>query len=149
MTTTNVTASKRTKLTAKQEAFCVNYVILNNATQSAIKAGYSPATAQQISSEILLKPVIQARLAELRAAKPPDPDIADVEERHRILTKIARNPTEKPITAGQRITAIDTLNKLDKLYAPDTEVNLNIPVIIVTSVPRPGYKVIDGNSNQA
>lgn len=47
------------KLTAKQEQFCKEYLIDLNATQAAIRAGYSEKTAQQIGAENLTKPVIQ------------------------------------------------------------------------------------------
>lgn len=50
------------KLTAKQRAFCDEYLIDLNATQAAIRAGYSPETADVIGSENLGKPVIQARI---------------------------------------------------------------------------------------
>lgn len=46
-------------LTAKQEKFCNEYLIDLNATQAAIRAGYSPKTANRIASENLSKPVIQ------------------------------------------------------------------------------------------
>lgn len=54
-------------MTDKQERFCEEYMVDLNATQAAIRAGYSPKTAQQMGSENLLKPVIQNRLAQLQA----------------------------------------------------------------------------------
>ncbi len=53
------------KLTRKQEFFCREYLTDFNATQAAIRAGYSEDTAQQISSENLSKPVIQSRIEQL------------------------------------------------------------------------------------
>lgn len=50
------------KLTAKQEMFCKEYLVDLNATQAAIRAGYSKKTAQQVGSENLLKPVIASRI---------------------------------------------------------------------------------------
>lgn len=55
-----------TKLSDKQEKFCNEYLVDLNATQAAIRSGYSEKTAQQIGSENLSKPVIQERIAELR-----------------------------------------------------------------------------------
>lgn len=55
------------KLTDKQEAFCQEYVKDYNATQAAIRAGYSENTAQQIGSENLSKLVIRERIDEIRA----------------------------------------------------------------------------------
>ncbi len=50
---------KRT-LTPKQQRFVAEYLVDVNATQAAIRAGYSTKTAQQIGAENLLKPVIAA-----------------------------------------------------------------------------------------
>lgn len=41
------------KLTAKQQRFCDEYLIDLNATQAAIRAGYSPKTAEQAASRLL------------------------------------------------------------------------------------------------
>jgi phage terminase small subunit len=60
------------QLEPKQEMFCREYIIDLNATQAAIRAGYSEHTARQIASELLSKPHVQAeiqRLADKRAAK--------------------------------------------------------------------------------
>lgn len=43
------------KLTAKQRRFCDEYLIDLNATQAAIRAGYSPDTAEQIGYQLLQK----------------------------------------------------------------------------------------------
>ena len=50
---------------AKREQFCREYIIDLNGTQAAIRAGYSEKTANRIASEMLSKPDIQARIAEL------------------------------------------------------------------------------------
>ena len=46
-------------MTKKQKQFVEEYLIDLNATQAAIRAGYSPDTAQQMGSENLSKPVIK------------------------------------------------------------------------------------------
>ncbi len=53
-------------LTAKQERFCLEYVVDFNATQAAIRAGYSEHTATEIAYENLRKPHISSRLAALQ-----------------------------------------------------------------------------------
>lgn len=57
------------KLTAKQELFCQEYLIDLNATQAAIRAGYSENTAGSIGGENLKKPEIASRVKELMAAR--------------------------------------------------------------------------------
>lgn len=56
-------------LTDKQEMFCREYLIDLNATQAAIRAGYSDKTANRTASENLSKPDIQTRIAELKAQR--------------------------------------------------------------------------------
>lgn len=56
-------------LTDKQEMFCREYLIDLNATQAAIRAGYSAKTANRTASENLSKPDIQSRIAELKAQR--------------------------------------------------------------------------------
>lgn len=53
-------------MTPKQEQFCREYLIDLNATQAAIRAGYSKKTANPTASRLLAKANIQARIAELK-----------------------------------------------------------------------------------
>ncbi len=55
------------KLNPKQEAFVREYVVDFNATQAAIRAGYSPRTAQEQSSVLLSKPIVQAAVEKAKA----------------------------------------------------------------------------------
>lgn len=50
------------RLTVKQKRFIEEYLIDLNATQAAIRAGYSPHTAKEIGYENLNKPHIRARV---------------------------------------------------------------------------------------
>ena len=52
------------KLTPKQIMFCQEYMVDLNATQAAIRAGYSEDTAKQIGSENLSKPALKAKIQE-------------------------------------------------------------------------------------
>ena len=51
-------------LTPKQQRFVEEYLIDLNATQAAIRAGYSEKTAQEIGSENLSKPMVAKAIAE-------------------------------------------------------------------------------------
>lgn len=59
-------------LTDKQEMFCREYLIDLNATQAAIRAGYSVKTANRIAAKLLSKVDIQNRIAELKAKRNED-----------------------------------------------------------------------------
>lgn len=52
------------KLTAKQAAFVREYLIDFNATQAAIRAGYSQKTAEQVGYQQLQKTSVQKAIAE-------------------------------------------------------------------------------------
>jgi phage terminase small subunit len=54
------------KLTDKQEKFCNEYLIDLNATQAAIRSGYSKDTANRIGPENLSKLGVAERIAELQ-----------------------------------------------------------------------------------
>ena len=61
--------AKKGKLTDKQEAFVHEYLIDLNATQAAIRVGYSVKTADVIGCENLTKPNIQQAIAERMAER--------------------------------------------------------------------------------
>ena len=57
------------KLTAKQQRFVDEYLIDLNATQAAIRAGYSEKTAFSIGTENLRKPLIQKAIQQRKQAR--------------------------------------------------------------------------------
>ena len=61
--------AKKGKLTEKQQRFVDEYLIDLNATQAAIRAGYSVKTADAIGCENLTKPNIQQAIAEHMAER--------------------------------------------------------------------------------
>lgn len=57
------------KMTAKQKRFVEEYLIDLNATQAAIRAGYSPRTAGGTGAENLAKPGIKSEIDKAMAAR--------------------------------------------------------------------------------
>lgn len=57
------------KLTDKQELFAREYLKDLNATQAAIRAGYSAKTAQEQASRLLSNVMVQSRISELKAER--------------------------------------------------------------------------------
>ena len=96
------------KLTEKQKRFCEEYLIDFNATQAALRAGYSPKTAYSIGDENLRKPEIQSEIQTLiqkrseRTGISADTVITE-------LAKIAFSDTE--ITVREKIKALELLGK--------------------------------------
>ncbi len=81
------------KLTAKQQRFCDEYLIDLNATQAAIRAGYSKKTAAQTAARLLtnvkIQEYIENRMAEKEAAL-----IADQDEVLKYLTSVLRGQSK-------------------------------------------------------
>lgn len=74
------------KLTAKQSLFCKEYLIDKNATQAAIRAGYSKHTANRIGPQNLSKVGIKSRIDEELAAQQDRTEVtAD-----RVIAEIAK-----------------------------------------------------------
>ena len=76
-------------MTEKQKRFCDEYLIDLNATQAAIRAGYSKKTAKVIANENLTKPNIKEYIAERMAEKEKEL-IADQDEVLKYLTSVLR-----------------------------------------------------------
>lgn len=74
-------------LTDKQEQFCLEYVVDYNATQAALRSGYSENSAYSIGWENLRKPEIAARVKELSNATADELGLT----RRRILLKLWEN----------------------------------------------------------
>lgn len=139
------------KLTAKQQRFCDEYLIDLNATQAAIRAGYSPKTARMIANENLTKPYIKEYI-EKRMAEKEKELIADQDEVLKYLTSVLRGKSQsteiivegvgdgcseartilKEPSEKDRLKAAELLGKRYGLYADkveaDVDMELNITV---------------------
>lgn len=85
------------KLRPKQKLFCEYYAQSKNATDAAIKAGYSEKTARFMGYENLTKPHIQEYLNKLYAdaiGNAPEGAIATIEEILEFHTAVMRNELE-------------------------------------------------------
>ena len=110
------------KLTERQRRFCEEYLIDGNASQAAIRAGYSKRSSTVVSTTLMKNPQVQAYLKklldELHSAK-----VADAQEVLEYLTSVMRGEqseqTLQLIGDGmQDITSIDVAAK-DRLKAAE------------------------------
>ena len=83
-------------MTEKQKRFCDEYLIDLNATQAAIRAGYSKKTANRIATENLSKPVIKDYISERMEQKEKEL-IADQDEVLRYLTSVLRGKSRSSV----------------------------------------------------
>lgn len=136
-------------LTDKQRLFCEEYLIDLNATQAAIRAGYSEKTARKIGSENLSKPDIRAYI-ENRMAEKEKQLIADQNEVLRYLTSVLRGESQSEVVVvvssgdfmteaqkvkkapdeKERLKAAELLGKRYGLYTDKAEVTGAVPVVI-------------------
>lgn len=91
------------KLTAKQKLFCEEYLVDLNATQAAIRAGYSKKTARQMGDENMSKPVIKDYLAECQKER---------QERTKIDQDYVLNMIKETVEKCNTIEGFDPKNVL-------------------------------------
>lgn len=136
------------KLTDKQKRFCDEYLIDLNATQAAIRAGYSKKTAFIIANENLKKPYIKGYIDE-RLKQLEDKRIAKADEVLKYLTSVMRNEVKeevvvveskgdgcssartikKDMSAKDRNKAAELLGKRYRLFTDRIEADVNQTVI--------------------
>lgn len=101
-------------LTQKQRRFIDEYIISGNATQAAIKAGYSKKTAAVTATENLRKPNIKAEI-QVRNAEIQSEKTADMTEVMEYLTSVMRGEqtesvaTSKGVFSGVEVSAKDRI----------------------------------------
>lgn len=139
------------RMTAKQKMFCDEYLIDLNATQAAIRAGYSKKTARKIGQENLTKPDIKQYI-EQRMAEKESRLIADQDEVLKYLTSVMRGESQSEVVVveGQgdgyseartmqkapdekeRLRAAELLGKRYGLYTEKVEqlVDMDLNIVI-------------------
>ena len=124
------------KLTAKQELFIQYYMISLNATESAIKAGYSKKTAFIIGYENLKKPNIASEIETRLAKRATDNGItADY-----VLQGIKAIADREGIREGDTLKAYELLGKHLKLFTEKIEHSGETGVKIINDIPRSNSK---------
>lgn len=89
-------------MTAKQRRFCDEYLIDLNATQAAIRAGYSKKTAGVMAAENLTKPIIREYIDQ-RMKEKESALIADQDEVLKYLTSVLRGETQSEVVVVENI----------------------------------------------
>lgn len=100
------------QLTAKQQRFCDEYLIDLNATQAAIRSGYSEKTAYSQGQRLLKNVEVKAYL-DKRMAEKEDALVAKQDEIMKYLTAVMRREMSENIVV--------TLKEKKTFYAPDAE----------------------------
>lgn len=108
------------KLTPKQKQFCLEYLIDLNATQAAIRAGYSEKTACAIGLENLGKPLLAGRIQKLMEKRSAKTEITA----ENVLTSIldTRTKLKDSEQYSASLKADELLGKHLKLFTEKHEV---------------------------
>ena len=97
------------KLTEKQKHFADEYIKLGNATQAAIKAGYSKKTANRIGAENLSKLVIRDYI-DKRMQAIENNRIMTAREAVELLTGIGRGEVKEKVVIASPV-GVETVEK--------------------------------------
>lgn len=137
------------KLTIKQQAFVDEYIITGNATQAAIKAGYSKRTACSVGGENLRKPAVRQAIDE-KLAQLASERVATQEEILQYLTGVMRGQSRASVVVvegcgegvsearevskapdeKERLKAADTLAKIFGMSRTEVNLKAAVPVVI-------------------
>lgn len=135
-------------MNARQKKFCDEYLIDCNATQAAIRAGYSQKTAKQIGQENLTKPDLKAYIDEQLEIL-HNQKTADAQEVLEYLTAVMRGEhteqvlklvgegvqtiTDIDVSARERLKAAELIGKRYGMFKDGLNVDLE-PVVIVNDL---------------
>ena len=134
----------------KQKRFCEEYLVDCNATQAAIRTGYSEKTARAIGQRLLtnvdIKKYIDQQLQKLKNEK-----TADAQEVLEYLTSVMRGEqkeqvalftgegvqklVQKDISAKDRLKAAELIGKRYALFTEKVELQGETTVQIVDDIP--------------
>lgn len=137
-------------MTPKQQRFCEEYLIDMNATQAAIRAGFSAKTAGSIGREYLQKPQIKEYISKKMQEK-NDALIAKQDEILQYLTAVLRGKSQSEIVVvegtgmgmsearrmkknpdeKERLKAAELLGKRYGLYTEQLNMTGEAKVVIV------------------
>lgn len=142
-------------MTEKQKRFCDEYLIDLNATQAAIRAGYSEKTAYSVGNENLRKPELKTYIDE-QLVRIQSEKIADATEVMEYLTRVVRgDETEEiPVVEGcgdgiseariivkhlagkDRLKAAELLGKRYGLFTDKVAIDTTAAVQIIDDIPE-------------
>lgn len=131
------------KLNARQKSFCEFYVASGNATESAIKAGYSEKYTNKNVSKIRQNTAVQEYIKELQE-KAKTNRIMTAVERREFLTEVIKNGNEK---LQDRLKALDILNKMDGEYIEKMQLSGQVNTNPLSGLTTEELRTLAGGKN--
>lgn len=108
-------------LNEKQKRFCEEYVVDLNATQAAIRAGYSEDTADVQGSRLLGNVNVQSYISEMQSTKSKKLDISFED----VVLKFWKF-SDKGEKDSDKIKALENVGKLLGFYKEDNKQQQNV-----------------------
>lgn len=124
-------------LTKKQKAFIQEYLVDLNATQAAIRAGYSKKTAYSIGQENLSKPEIRQALQEAQKRREKRTEVTQdyvIAKLREIVEKDASDGPDSELKYANKIRALELLGKHTGAFDGGAKEGQNEPVKVVIDV---------------
>lgn len=126
-------------MNGKQKAFADYFIELDNATQAAIRAGYSEKTAHSIGSRLLKHVEVQEYIKERMSSKDAA-RIADQDEILEFLTQVMRGNVLDQLgfetSVRDRKDAAIQLGKRHGMWIDKQQISGEVGVKIVNDIPR-------------
>lgn len=132
------------RLTIKQKKFADEYIISGNASEAALKAGYSKKTCYSIGNENLKKPEIKSYIDE-KMKELEDKAVASQQEVLEYLTRVMRGEEKEEVLANignfeqeikemtvgakDRIKAAELIGKRYSLWTDKVDLDSNITIV--------------------
>lgn len=137
------------KLTRKQRKFAEEYLVDCNGTKAAIRAGYSPKTANEQAAKLMSNPKIKSYITE-KLDEMSSEKLADAQEVLEYLTSVMRGEhteqtlqlvgdgvqtiTDIDVSAKERLKAAELIGKRYGLFKETYEIESVAPIVIVNDL---------------
>lgn len=124
-------------LTLKQERFVQEYLVDLNATQAAIRAGYSAKTADRIGPELLGKTCVSEAIQKAIKKREKRTEVTQdyvIEKLKEIAEKDASDGPESDLKYSSKIKALELLGKHVGAFDGSMKNDKNEPVKVIIDV---------------
>lgn len=124
-------------LTPKQERFVQEYLVDLNATQAAIRAGYSAKTASRIGPELLVKTCISEAIQKAMKKREKRTEVTQdyvITKLREIVEKDASDGPDSELKYANKIRALELLGKHTGAFDGGAKEVQNEPVKVVIDV---------------
>ena len=130
--------------TTKRQIFAKEYLVDHNATQAAVRSGYSVRTAKQQGSRLLTKVDVQSELATLEAAQQE----ADQVDRSFVIAGL-RELALNAKTESNRVRSYELLGKFLRMFVDQTETTVTHDVTQLTEFTIEDLRALSASQEPA